>query len=777
MKKLLALFALMLACVGQTAYGFMVDGIAYTPSGKNAIVTYKTTNYNSYNGSITIPSTVTYNNVTYNVTSIGEKAFYGCIDLKSISLPNTITSIGANAFYNCHDMTSFTIPNSVTTIGNNAFQDCDGLSSIIVSDKLIKIGDYAFKNCSRLQSFTIPKGVTSIGNYAFQGCALTSICIPEGVTSIGTGAFRNCSGLTSITIPNSVTSIGSEAVAHCGLTSIVLGNSIKNVNTGIGINYCSSLRSIVFGSSVTSITGSQLPSCTIYITCLSETPPETSDEVWSAYGILHVCEGCKAAYEAHPVWRKFEIVEDRHNPNSYTHQTYKAATCTNEGNIEYWYCSDCQRYFSEEEGIQEIERSKVIIPSLGHDLIYTDNEDGTHHVVCSRCSYVKDEEHTYNDIECTLCGAKAPRTCSFDFSAPSSLGITPSDEVDGDVEVTEPITNGQLTLTADNAVEVTFDGPEYKLEVGRAGTLEIAAKSPDIIKKIEFGVGSDIEQVTANCGILDGLAWTGEAGSVTFSVEDVRNAFAQFTTITVWYESNTWEIEDGQPYTVSENVEHQAVNYTRNFSSTNWQALYVPFSMKYDDWKDKLDVYDIYNVLAYDEDNNGEIERTTVNMIRLKEGAVTEPNCPYVVRAKNAGDVEITLTDGTLYAAEENSIDCTSTKQKFTFTGTYEPMTGLATKGYYALSGGELKTAIDDAVTLKPQRWYMEVTNRNGSPAAATRVYLNPFGEENEVEGVKGVAVNIIGEETTYDLNGRAVNAAQLPKGLYVRGGKKIIVK
>ena len=236
-------------------------------------------------------------------------------------------------------------------------------------------------------------------------------------------------------------------------------------------------------------------------------------------------------------------------------------------------------------------------------------------------------------------------------------------------------------------------------------------------------------------------------------------------------------LTDGVEYTKADNEGNVIINYTRTFTSTNWQALYVPFSMKYDDWKDYMDVYDIYNVLAYDEDNNGEIERTTVNMIRLKEGAVTEPNYPYVVRAKNAGDVEITLTDGTLYAAENNSIDCTSTKQKFTFTGTYEPMTGLYTKGCYALDGGVLKTAIDDAVTLKPQRWYMEVANRDGSPAAATRVYLNPFGEENEVEGVKGVAVNIIGEETTYDLNGRTVNAAQLPKGLYVRGGKKIIVK
>ena len=240
---------------------------------------------------------------------------------------------------------------------------------------------------------------------------------------------------------------------------------------------------------------------------------------------------------------------------------------------------------------------------------------------------------------------------------------------------------------------------------------------------------------------------------------------------------NELALTDKDNYQSDYEVDIDELTYSRTFSSANWQALYVPFSMTYDDWKDDMDVYDIYNVLAYDEDNDGVIERTTVNMIRLKEGAVTEPNYPYVVRAKNTGAVEITLTDATLYPAEENTIDCTSTKQKFTFTGTYHKMTGLYTKGCYALDGGILKTATDDAVTLNPQRWYMEVTNRNGSPAAATRIFLNPFGEEDEVEGVKGVAVNIIGEETTYDLNGRTVNTIGLPKGLYVRGGKKIIVK
>lgn len=339
----------------------------------------------------------------------------------------------------------------------------------------------------------------------------------------------------------------------------------------------------------------------------------------------------------------------------------------------------------------------------------------------------------------------------------------------GEFTLTNPVSDGW-----NNYVRVNVYGIELI-----ANFCIINASSSDITKGSVSGSGEyDANtNVTLTATPNEGYEFVRWSNGVTDNPYTFTALRDSILIATFQTKKSCTNITDGNSYTNNGDYACDEITYTRTFSSTNWQALYVPFSMKYDDWKDKLDVYDIYNVLAYDEDNNGEIERTTVNMIRLKEGAVTEPNYPYVVRAKNAGDVEITLTDGTLYAAEENSIDCTSTKQKFTFTGTYEPMTGLYTKGCYALDGGVLKTAIDDAVTLKPQRWYMEVTNRNGSPAAATRVYLNPFGEENEVEGVKGVAVNVIGEETTYDLNGRAVNAAQLPKGLYVRGGKKIIVK
>ena len=144
----------------------------------------------------------------------------GC---KNTVIPNSITSIGDDAFDGCLDLTSITIPNSVTSIGNGAFSCCTGLTSVTIPNSVITIGDYAFDCCTGLTSITIPNSVITIGDYAFDCCTgLTSITIPNSVITIGDYAFCRCEGLTSITIPNSVTSIGTGAFYECtGLTSVI----------------------------------------------------------------------------------------------------------------------------------------------------------------------------------------------------------------------------------------------------------------------------------------------------------------------------------------------------------------------------------------------------------------------------------------------------------------------------------------------------------------------------------------------------------------------------
>ncbi|HAY72649.1 MAG TPA: hypothetical protein DCY31_02150, partial [Ruminococcaceae bacterium] len=74
-----------------------------------------------------------------------------------------VTSIGDGAFYRCMGLLNVTIPNSVVSIGESAFIKCSGLKKVTMSDKVTKIDDYAFSECTSLDGIVIPDSVTSLG--------------------------------------------------------------------------------------------------------------------------------------------------------------------------------------------------------------------------------------------------------------------------------------------------------------------------------------------------------------------------------------------------------------------------------------------------------------------------------------------------------------------------------------------------------------------------------------------------------------------------------------
>ena len=201
-RHLLLVLLILMSCIGARAHDFVVDGIYYNITSSSVpytvAVAYKGTSYNQYSdeysGAITIPESVTYNGVTYSVTSIGSSAFSKCRGLKSVTIGNSVTSIGEGAFSNCSGLTSVTIPNSVTSIDAWAFSYCSGLTSVTVGNSVTSIGSYAFRDCSGLKSVTILSSVTSIGNYAFYNCSRLNLLIPKGTS----GYYKNVTSVHAI---------------------------------------------------------------------------------------------------------------------------------------------------------------------------------------------------------------------------------------------------------------------------------------------------------------------------------------------------------------------------------------------------------------------------------------------------------------------------------------------------------------------------------------------------------------------------------------------------
>ena len=214
--------------------------------------------------------------------SIGASAFEYCVNLTSISIPDSVTSIGYESFYGCMLLESLTIPfvgatkdgednthfgyifgassyrenynrvpsnlktvivNGGTRIDTSAFENCDDITNVIISDEVTSIGRYAFYRCSSLNSITIPfVGATKDGTsnthfgYIFGAGGTISVAdsvpaslktvIITGGTNIDTWAFFNCTNIKSVTIPISVTSIGKYAFDYCtSLTDVYYAGS------------------------------------------------------------------------------------------------------------------------------------------------------------------------------------------------------------------------------------------------------------------------------------------------------------------------------------------------------------------------------------------------------------------------------------------------------------------------------------------------------------------------------------------------------------------------
>lgn len=277
------------------------DDGTYAVSGGNAIMLSEIVIPSSYNGrpvteikdngfkdsfinlkSITIPDTV---------TSIGNDAFSNCTSLTNINIPNSITSIGDDAFSNCIDLeynvydngcylgnknnpyvllvkaidksiTNCEINPNTKFIHSSAFDFCRDLKTVTFSNGITSIGRGAFRYCG-LTNVLIPDSVTRVGNYAFECCdALTNVLIPDSVTVIGDSAFYSCDSLTSVIIPDSVTSIGSHVFNSCdNLASVIIGSGVTNIGENT-FNYCLKLTSVTIPASVTIINKEAFRYCT-----------------------------------------------------------------------------------------------------------------------------------------------------------------------------------------------------------------------------------------------------------------------------------------------------------------------------------------------------------------------------------------------------------------------------------------------------------------------------------------------------------------------------------
>jgi len=164
------------------------------------------------------------------------------------------------------------------------------------------------------------------------------------------------------------------------------------------------------------------------------------------------------------------------------------------------------------------------------------------------------------------------------------------------------------------------------------------------------------------------------------------------------------------------------------------------------------------------------------------------------VQAKTAGAEAqvLTLTDATLYAAQEKGFSMNSAEKTVTIQGIYNTKTATdEDHEWYAFGGGKyIKASVGQ--TLSPYRFYMTITEREDNPYASTpnptEVKIKVLGEDADGIDLTPVLSQGEGETNVYDLSGRKAPLPTsprggrsigqgFPKGIYIINGKKIFVR
>ena len=160
--------------------------------------------------------------------TIGEYAFLGCSDLRSVTLPQGVCKLGEGCFRECISLESVSVPESVKALPRSFCQWNGSLKTVVLPAGLEDIGSHAFAYCESLPEITIPRRVKHIGSNVFSFCkSLREVKVPASVTELESYAFSECVSLERAELPANDSLLGELIFSGCrNLRELMVNSAI-----------------------------------------------------------------------------------------------------------------------------------------------------------------------------------------------------------------------------------------------------------------------------------------------------------------------------------------------------------------------------------------------------------------------------------------------------------------------------------------------------------------------------------------------------------------------
>ena len=292
---------------------------------QTAEVTYKSYEYKSlssvkgyfYNyewdiATAHIPETVTYDEVPYKVTRIGESAFSDCANLQTAVIDSGVTVIDEYAFMGCKNLTSVSMPNSIVKIGKCAFSECESMTSVSIPASVTTIGSDAFYNKSGNLNAVYITDLSAWCKMDFEEYDWATV--QANPLIYAHNLYLNGELVTDLVIPDDITEVKEKIFAGChSFTSVTIHDNVSKVAVGAFIR-CINIDSISIGKKVTEIETAAFRACTNLkaVTCKASTPPLINDFTFAGINCseipLYVPTASVELYNSTNLWKDFNPI-------------------------------------------------------------------------------------------------------------------------------------------------------------------------------------------------------------------------------------------------------------------------------------------------------------------------------------------------------------------------------------------------------------------------------------------------------------------------------------